>query len=237
MPSALLGINVLDLTDDIAGQYCARMFADYGAEVTLVEPPQGCRMRQRPPWRGERVGRDSLLFFHLNHGKSSRVVDRELRVGQDALAEMAKAADVIIVGLDEDRVSLRRASPQSIICLVSDFGETGPLSGWLATELVHQALSGNMNQNGEPGREPLYGCGDRASYAAGVAAFIATLSAVFVRCRDGQGQDVSVDIAETAASLWYPYATQYVYNGSLETRGDERQPLGYVRCADDWIAF
>ena len=237
MQPALLGIHVLDLTDDIAGQYCARMFADYGAQVTLVEPPDGCHMRQRPPLRGDGDGRESLLFFHLNQGKSSRIVDRGEQAGREALAEMAKVADVIIVGPGEDRTSLRRASPQSIICLVSDFGVTGPLAGWLATELVHQALSGNMNQNGEPDREPLYGCGDRASYAAGVAAFIAALSAVFVRCRDGLGQDVSVDIAETAASLWYPYATQYVYNGSLETRGDERQPLGYVRCADEWIAF
>ena len=49
--TALDGLRVLDLSDDIAGQYCGRLLADYGAEVILVEPPEGSSLRQAPPAR------------------------------------------------------------------------------------------------------------------------------------------------------------------------------------------
>ena len=94
-----------------------------------------------------------------------------------------------------------------------------------------------MFHNGTEGREPLYGCGHRASYAAGVAAFIAVMSALVARERDGAGQGVAVDVVETAAAMCYPAATQFFMNGSIETRGDRRQPLGYVQCSDAWVAF
>ena len=44
MSGALRGLRVLDLSDSIAGQFCCRMMADFGARVTLVEPPAGSPM-------------------------------------------------------------------------------------------------------------------------------------------------------------------------------------------------
>ena len=72
MAGALAGIRVLDLSDSIAGQFCTRMLADYGAEVLLVEPPGGGAMRRARP-----VAQDgtSFAFRHLNTGKGSVVLE------------------------------------------------------------------------------------------------------------------------------------------------------------------
>ena len=71
MANALEGLRVLDLSDSVAGQFCARMLADYGAEVMLVEPPGGCTMRSTAPL--DPTGA-SFAFLHLNTGKGSVVL-------------------------------------------------------------------------------------------------------------------------------------------------------------------
>src|SRR5262245_61193881 len=101
-PGALGFIRVLDLSESIAGQFCCRMLADYGAEVTLVEPPQGSVTRTMGPFR-EQGKAESLLFEHLNVGKSSVVADRTSADGKALLADLAKAADVVVVPTGFDR--------------------------------------------------------------------------------------------------------------------------------------
>ena len=44
------GVKVLDLSEDIAGSFCARLLADYGAEVLKLEPPSGSALRRMPPF-------------------------------------------------------------------------------------------------------------------------------------------------------------------------------------------
>jgi crotonobetainyl-CoA:carnitine CoA-transferase CaiB-like acyl-CoA transferase len=231
MVSALGHLRVLDLSEHIAGQYCSRLLADFGAQVTLVEPPGGSVIRKQGPFR-EADG-SSLLFFHLNFGKKS--VTLEQRFG--ALTSMAPQADIILVPLGVDRAALRNANPLAIVALVSDFGEDGPLARWQGSEMIHQALSGVMYQNGAPEREPLYGCGHRSYYAAGVTAYCAILAAVFARAISGRGDEIKVDVAETAASMGYNLANQYNYNGTYNHRMDgARVPQATAKCNDGWIA-
>ena len=103
---------------------------------------------------------------------------------------------------------------------VSAFGKDGPLAHWKGPEIVLQALSGMMNNNGEFGREPLYGVGERASFAAGLGAYVGAMTALHARGIDGPGQTVSVDAAETAAAMCFPYVLQHIYNGSVHSRRD-----------------
>ena len=233
---ALGFIRVLDLSESVAGQYCCRMLADYGAEVVLVEPPSGSATRRMGPFR-DADGADSVLFFHLNLNKSSVVVDQASQSGSALLAELAKAADVAVVPAGFDRARLRRANPRCIICVVSPFGEDGPMQHWRGTEMIYQAMSGSMTHNGRHDRPPLYGVGQRASYCAGVAAYSSILSALMVRERTGVAQDVAIDVAHTASSMTYPFALQYSYNGTFEERGMRGQPLVEVTTADGWIAI
>lgn len=232
--TALGFLRVLDLAENIAGQFCARMLADYGADVTLVEPRGGSVTRHMGPFRNTN---ESLLFEHLNLGKSSVIIDQKSAAGTALLADLAKTADVIIVPAGFNRAALRAANPTCIINMVSPFGEDTPKSHWRGTEMIYQAMSGMMIHNGRHGGVPLYGVGNRASYCAGVAAYDATLAALMVRGRTGVAQDIAVDIAHAAASMTYPFALQYSYNGSFEERGMRGQPLIEVKCRDGWIAI
>jgi crotonobetainyl-CoA:carnitine CoA-transferase CaiB-like acyl-CoA transferase len=210
------------------------MLADYGADVVLVEPPGGSVTRTLRPRREDG---SSLAFEHSNLSKSSVVIDLATDAGQTSLVSLAATADVVLVPAGAGRTALRRANTHLVICTVSPFGEDGPNADWTGSEMIYQAMSGMMTHNGRSDREPLYGVGDRASYCTGLAAYISVLTALMVRERTGIAQDVAVDLAHVAASMTYPFALQYSYNGSLEERDKRGTPLIEARCADGWISI
>lgn len=233
MASALQGLRVLDLSNSIAGQFCGRMLADYGAEVVLVEPPGGCAMRQAAPLDAHGA---SFAFFHLNTGKESVTLDAS-PAGRARLLSLAAEADAIVLGPDADRIGLAAAAPGAVIVTLSPFGTDGPWRDWTGCEMVYQAVAGLMHGSGDSSRAPLYGCGDRASYGAGASAFIAMLAGLFARGRWGIGQEAAVDVASAAACMANPLVTQFLYNGMVEPRAARRMPLGLLRCRDGWVGF
>ena len=69
---ALQGIKVLDLTHYIAGPYCTKLLADFGADVIKIERPGGDPARNMAPfYHDERNLDNSLIFFYLNTSKQS----------------------------------------------------------------------------------------------------------------------------------------------------------------------
>jgi crotonobetainyl-CoA:carnitine CoA-transferase CaiB-like acyl-CoA transferase len=234
MTSALGHLTVLDLSEIISGQYCSRMLADFGADVILVEPPEGTVIRRMGPFRKD--DGVSQLFLHLNLGKRSIVLDPKSPDGWKRLLALVAKADIVLVPLGLDRAALEAANPRAVIALVSDFGEDGPRAHWRGSEMIHQALSGVMFRNGRHDKEPLYGCGRRAYYATGVATYIAVLSAIYARGRTGTGQQVSIDVCETAASMIY-VGEQYLYNGTSEPRSvPAKLPSASLPCRDTWVS-
>jgi crotonobetainyl-CoA:carnitine CoA-transferase CaiB-like acyl-CoA transferase len=234
---ALSGFRVLDLSDSIAGQFCGRMLADFGAAVTLVEPPSGSPIRNMPPFDPATDGLGSLLFFHLNLGKGSIALDRSTDAGRARLLELVKSADAVVVGLDADRDALQQANPNCVVTLVSDFGDDGPFKHWRGSEMIFQALSGMMYVNGTGGREPLYGVGHRAQYAAGVGAYIMTVAALYARKTTGQGQQLALDVAMNTSSMAPPATVEYAYSGMMDPRGERRSPFMVVKCADGFVSI
>jgi crotonobetainyl-CoA:carnitine CoA-transferase CaiB-like acyl-CoA transferase len=234
---ALAGLRVIDISENVAGQFCCRMLADYGADVMLVEPPGGSAIRAMPPFRTEAGASESLMFYHNNLGKSSVVLDRSTVAGQKAFEDLVKVSDVIVVPADTDRKALRALNANLIICTISGFGEGTPRSHWRGSEMIYQAMSGMMTNNGRADRRPLYGVGQRASYCAGIASYINILSAVMLRNDGGPAQDVAIDIAHAAAAMTYPFTLQYTYNGTFENRGKRNTPLLEVQCADVWVTI
>ena len=232
MAGALDGLRVFDLSDGVAGQYCTRLMADYGADVWLIEPQGGSPLRNVGPFRrdGERP-HDSLLFWHLNTGKRSVVVEGSL------LRRAAANADVVVAGPDHDLAALRRSHPALITCSITDFGPVGPRAGWKGSEMIYQALSGFMLLTGDATRQPLYGVGHRNVYSAGVTAYDAILAALFHRGRTGEGQGVAVNAVEATAAMNGLAILRYSYNGGFQRRASTATLVSLVECQDGWVVL
>ncbi len=165
MSGALAGLVVMDRSGTIAGQFCGKLFADFGAEVWLDVPTA------RPDIAAGGKGRaEGALDLHLNLGK---------RPGTPPVDP-----DIILCAPDEDPAAARARLPGAIAVRITGFGDDGPKARWAAPEIVLQASSGMMISNGTRGREPLYGAGNRASYAAGQAAYIQCLASLRVRAKN-----------------------------------------------------
>lgn len=226
---ALAGLRVLDLSTGVAGQYCAKLLAGYGADCVLAEPPGGTPTRALGPLLpGSGPGR-SALFRHLNQGKSG------VRAEPGLVAALAGRADVII--RDQGTPPPPAVPATAVDCLIREFPEDGPYARWQGGEMVHQALCGTMYMTGRPGREPLYGIGHRAYYACGTTAFISVLAALHERESSGLGQQVTATVFEACAAIGQNLVSQYSYNGSYETRRKYPGFLAMLRCRDHWMVL
>lgn len=162
MSDALAHWRVVDLTSR-PNQLCARVFADFGAEVIKIEPPEGDPCRQQGPYfGGERGAERSLMFTYLNRGKKSLRLDlssaadcqrlRALAVRADVLVEDHQPGELARLGLGYE--DLRRLHAGLVYVSMTPFGQTGMYSGRLGGDLMAQATGGIMFANGDHTRRP-----------------------------------------------------------------------------------
>ena len=227
---ALVGVRVVDATSDVAGQFCGRLFADYGAEVVLVERAEGVATRRQGPFDDE----GSLLFRHLNQGKSGFTWRQGDAASELDLDRLLREAGIVLADAG-DPIAAR--AENKIVCRVSDFGEHCPYRGWRGGEIVHQALSGVMFTTGAQDREPLYGVGRRSAYACGATAYISCLAALIWRDRTGESQAVEAITAEAAAAMAQNLVTQYSYSRTYASRRQYPGMLAQLECRDGWLVL
>ena len=143
--TALEGIRVLDVTQVMAGPFCAMQLCDMGADVIKVEPPEGDPTRQM----GARGGLDSAGFAALNRGKRAIVLDLKSIAGRHAFERLAARTDILIenfrpgvmraLGLDYSALSAR--NPRLIYASISGYGQTGPDAPKSQREALAKATS------------------------------------------------------------------------------------------------
>jgi crotonobetainyl-CoA:carnitine CoA-transferase CaiB-like acyl-CoA transferase len=223
-PGALAGIRVLDITSGVAGPWCTKLLASYGADVIKVEPPGvGDRSRGHGPFPGGVPHREmSALFLWLNTGKRSVTLDVATPTGRDLLLRIAARCDAVV--LDRPTPELRAlrlapddfagVAPDAVVTTVSAFGATGPRAGWAATNLVSYAAGGQHYLTGDADREPLQNGGYQAGYQAGAHAFGATLCALWDARERGRAQHVDVAGMEAQASILEMYLPDHAYRRS-----------------------
>jgi crotonobetainyl-CoA:carnitine CoA-transferase CaiB-like acyl-CoA transferase len=197
-------LRVIDLTDGGAS-LAGRILADLGAEVILVEPPQGVASRRIGPFVDDVPDPErSLEFWAMHRGKRSLVVDPTSPTARDALLALAGDADAWIsdrslAGLDDllpPRI-LAAEAPRLVITEITPFGASGPKRDWPATDLTVTAASTVMDLTGDADRPPLSCSVPQAFFHAGAEAAGAVLIALEERRRSGLGQHVDVS-AQTA---------------------------------------
>jgi CoA:oxalate CoA-transferase len=210
---ALDGVKVLDLSWHIAGPYCTKLLADYGAEVIKVERPDGGDpARKAGPFpNGKTDPESSGLFLYLNNNKKSITLNLKTESGKKHLKELAKWADILVenfspsvlpnLGLDYE--SLKTVNPELVMTSISNFGQTGPYRDYKATDIVLQAVGGLLLYRGDPTREPVKAAGKLriSEYIGGAYAAAATLSAMAYQRRTGIGQHVDISLMETTAQM------------------------------------
>ena len=243
---ALEGVKVLDLTHHVAGPWCAKLLADYGADVLKVERPEGDPARRMPPFYHDEVDAEkSLLFHYLNTNKRGVTLNLKTRRGCQMLKELAADADILVenfsprvmpsLGLDFE--TLLQINPALVMVSISNFGQTGPYRDYRATDIVEYALGGLMYIFGAYDREPLKHALHQAQFKAGTDAASASLMAFYHQQLSGQGQQVDVSVHECVASGLRDVVNNYTYTGAVRRRqpnhsGDLTRPRatsdGYI---------
>ena len=247
-------IRVIEVAQGVAGPFCGRMLAAFGADVIKVEPaPGGDRTRAigpRLPGVGE--PESSTLFLHLNMGKRSVALDRRSDEGAADLVRLVESADVLIedwgaeVRSEMEIDSVLAQRPGLIDLSLTPFGTDGPYSTWRTTPLVSLALGGFLYLSGDEDREPLMIPGFQSEYMAGLHGYAGAMIALWKRTSTGAGGRVEVSETESLAALHQFTTVMHTYSGLVRSRHGARwenkgsygrYPITVLPCKDGYVAF
>src|SRR5712691_5007990 len=242
---ALEGLRVLDVTQVMAGPFCAMLLADLGADVIKIEPPAGDSTRQMPG----AVGADSPPFNAVNRGKRSVVLNLKAAEGREIFTRLARATDIVIenyrpgvmtaLGLGYE--ALAPLNPHLIYASISGYGQTGPQRGKGGFDLIAQGVAGIMSITGEPGGPPVKAGVPLTDLSAGLFALVGILAALEHRHRTGVGQHIDTSLVDAGVALSVWEATEYFSGGTvpmaLGSAHRMNAPYQAVRCADGYITL
>lgn len=238
---SLQGLKVLDFSRVLAGPYCTALFADLGADIIKIEPPQGDDYRHVGPFLADH---SSALFEVVNRGKRSLVLDlaksgdrliaQSLAQGADVLVENFRPGVATKLGIGFAELSL--LNPRLVYASISGFGQTGPLAARPAYDIIVQAMSGIMSVTGAPDGPPTLVGESIADVVSGLFGSWAVLAALIERGTTGLGRHVDVSMFDSMLALQPLVAARYLANGKPPQRVGNRHPLsapfGAFRAAD-----
>jgi len=248
----LTGLKVIEWADFIAGPYCGKLLADFGAEVIKIEKPDcGDEARQRGPFPDHTPDPEkSGLFLYLNCNKLGITLNVETATGKNILEELLKSADILIEDhapaenkkLGLSYAELRKAYPQLIVVSITAFGQTGPYRDYKGYAINSSALGGQSVCAGEPGREPLTPPLCLGHYQSGAAGATAAMAAVLARESNGHGQQVDISEAQVWATLHTGnQESSFIMHGMTRMRWGHRTPGVYpytiLPCKDGFMSM
>ena len=206
----LTGIKVLDMTEALAGPYCAMLLGDLGADVIKVERPgDGDQARG---WGPPFLESESAYFLAVNRNKRSIELDVKQARDLDVLQKLVGRADVFLTnnprltslarcGLDPD--SLRARHPRLIYGAISGYGHTGPKANRAGYDIIAQGEAGLMALTGPPDDGPSRFPSPMADLSGGIYTCLGVLAALYARDNRATGTNVGqfLDVALVDAQL------------------------------------
>jgi formyl-CoA transferase len=225
MTKPLSGIKVIELGQLIAGPFAGKFFAEFGAEVVKVEPPEGDPLRK---WRRLHEG-TSLWWYVQNRGKKSVTINLRVPEGQEIVRRLVKDVDVLIEnfrpgtlekwGLGYDR--LAEINPRLVMLRLSGYGQTGPYRDQAGFGATGEAMGGLRYVTGVPELPPVrpnLSIGDALASLHGV---IGVLMALHHRdANAGKGQIVDVALYEAVFNMMESALPEYdMFREVRERRG------------------
>lgn len=242
---ALSNLKIIDLTHMIAGPYCTKLMAGFGADIIKIEPPiVGEKLRSMGPFINDNEGPEtSIPFLWLNTGKKSITLNLKTEKGTEIFKQLVRGADAVIenfsprvmpkLGLDYE--TLRDINPDLIMTSISNFGQTGSYRDFIADEIELYALCGAMYLTGDPHNAPLNSGPAVCQYVAGQHAYVATLMALFQRNITGESQYIDVSIQECAIENIEIALANYLQTAQIAKRGPHiGVPWALYECQDGY---
>ena len=229
MSGPLAGVRVLELGSLIAGPFCAKTLADFGAEVVKVEPPgDGDPLRR---WRKMRNG-VSLWWQVQSRNKRSVTLDLRKPEGQEAVRRLAAKSDVVIENfrpgamerwnLGWDRLSA--ANPKLVMVRISGYGQSGPYRDRPGFAAIAEAVGGLRYVTGYPDRPPVrpnLSIGDTLASLHGVIGALLALRHIQA---GGGGQVIDVALYESVFNVMESLLPEYDAQGVVRERSGSSLP-------------
>ena len=211
----LHGLRVLELGTLIAGPYCARLLAEFGAEVIKIEAPgEGDPLRT---WRKLHKG-TSLWWFVQARNKKSVTVNLKRPQGQEIVRRIARGCDIVVEnfrpgamekwGLGYEQLS--RDNPGLVMVRLSGYGQTGPYRDQPGFGAIGEAMGGIRFVTGFPDRPPARAGISLGDSVAAMYGVIGALTALHARSANGgRGQVIDVALYEAVFSLMESLLPEY----------------------------
>lgn len=228
---ALQGVRVLELGTLVAAPFAGKIFAEFGAEVIKVEPPEtGDPLRN---WRA--MHHDTSVWWYVQaRNKKSITVDMRMEEGQEIIRSLAREVDIVIENFRPGTLEkwglgyevLSGINPGLIMVRISGYGQTGPYRGKPGFGSVAEAIGGLRYLTGFPDRPPVRVGIAIGDLTAGLYAVIGALMALHARSRspEGKGQLVDVALYEAVFSLLEGVLPEYDLKGVVRERTGSALP-------------
>jgi crotonobetainyl-CoA:carnitine CoA-transferase CaiB-like acyl-CoA transferase len=243
--SILDGVHVVEIPGALGAAWAGRNLADWGADVTLVEPHDGSPLRTEPPLFESNGETKSAAWLWLSLGKQILRLE-DSAAARNRLVEQCGRADIVLVDTDvcERTLGVPPGELQSllggstVVVAVSPFGLAGPGADWRGSDLGIQARGGWMGSVGAPDREPLRVGGEMTPRLAGGWATAAALAGLRSLERGGEPPFVDLSAQAVIASVTLAVVLMQHMGGmpgwTLGRRGN-LWPIAVTECADGFI--
>jgi crotonobetainyl-CoA:carnitine CoA-transferase CaiB-like acyl-CoA transferase len=229
--NVLDGIRIIEMTEALAGPYCAMLLGDLGADVIKVERP-GIGDQARG-WGPPFVGEMSAYFLSTNRNKRSIALDYNQPNGLEALHKLIVTADIFITNQPSleslqkrklDPPTLRERHPKLIYCSVSGYGFSGPKAGSPGYDILAQAEAGVMSFTGEENSGPMRYPIAIADMTCGIYAAMGILAALFAREKTGQGQFLDMALFDSQLTWLANAGSSFLNAGITPVRWGNAHP-------------
>jgi len=224
-------IRVIEMTEALAGPYCAMLLGDFGADVIKFERP-GVGDQSRG-WGPPFIGSESAYFLAANRNKRSITLNYDHPGGLQAMHKLLATADVFICNQPSvaslrkraiDPESLCAKHPRLIYCSITGYGFSGPKAGMPGYDILAQAEAGVMSFTGEPGGGPMRYPIAIADMTCGMYAAMGILAALFAREKTGQGQFIDMALFDSQLTWLANVGSSFLNAGVSPRRWGNAHP-------------
>ena len=227
----LEGVRVVEMTEALAGPYCAMLLGDFGADVIKVERP-GIGDQSRG-WGPPFVGGESTYFLGSNRNKRSLTLNYDRPRGLEALQRLLERADIFLVnqpilaslqkrGIDPHTICAKY--PRLIYCSITGYGFGGPKSGLPGYDIIAQAEAGVMSFTGAPAGSPVRYPIAIADMTCGMYAAMGALAALFAREKTGRGQFLDMALFDSQLTWLANAGSSFLNAGVSPVRWGNAHP-------------